>query len=71
MQRQMAQPWVYMPPTTPDVPYAAVCLRGGSTYAGPADGLIPFAEELTHGATMLICERAEALRRALMGNVDE
>lgn len=70
MQRHMAQPWLWMPPNASDVPYAAVVLKGGSTYAGPADALIPFADELTHGATMLICDRAEALRCALRGSVE-
>lgn len=71
MQRQMAQPWVFMPPNAPDVPYAAVCLKGGSAYAGPADSLVPFTEELTHGASMMICDRAEALRCAIKGTIDD
>lgn len=71
MQRNMAQPWIWMPPNSPDVLYAAVCLKGGGAYAGPADGLLPFAEELTHGASMMICDRAEALRVALKGSLDE
>lgn len=70
MQRHMAKPWTWMPPPAADVPYAAVVLKGGSAYAGPADALLPFADELVSGATMMICDRAEALRFAIRGSVE-
>ena len=70
MQRHVAKPWIWADPTPSDAPYAAVCLKNGSTYAGPADSLLPFAEELTHGADMMICPRAEALRYAIRGSIE-
>lgn len=70
VQRLVAHPWLWADPSKEEVPYAAVVLRNGSTYAGPADGLLPFAEELTHGADMLICPRAEALRCVIRGSVE-
>lgn len=70
MQRHAAQSWIWCAPNAPEVPYATVCLKGGQTYAGPADAIVPFADTLVEGATMLICDRAEALRAALRGSVE-
>ena len=70
MQRQFAKPWIWADPTVADAPYAAVCLKNGSTYAGPADCIIPFTQELTNGADMMVCPRAEALRYAIRGSLE-
>ena len=70
MQRHCAKPWVWQPPDAPEVPYAALQTKAGQTYAGPADGIVPFAQELADGATMMICTRAEALRLAVRGYIE-
>lgn len=70
MQRHVASPWAWASPSEPEPTYAAVILNGGGTYAGPADGILPFAPALTEGATMRVCPRAEALRMALRGVIE-
>lgn len=70
MQRPVSSPWAWMPPDAPSPAYAAVCLQNGHTYAGPADGILPFTPALAEGATMTVCDRADALRYALRGSVE-
>ena len=69
MQRHVASQWAWASPINEELPYAAVILNNGGTYAGPADGILPFAPVLTEGASMLVCTRAEALRHALAGKL--
>jgi len=44
--------------------------KGGTLYAGPADSAMAFPSNMLVGSTMLMCDRAEALRLAMNGKVE-
>lgn len=68
--RRASDPWTWVSPTEPIPPYAVMRWKGGSLYAGPAETALNFPPQLVDGASMLICDRAEALRHAIDGKVE-
>jgi len=50
--------------------YAVMKWKGGTLYAGPADSAMAFPSNMLVGSTMLMCDRAEALRLAMNGKVE-
>ena len=70
MQRIRSEPWVWADPGASIPSYAVMRWKGGSLYAGPADSALNFPPALVQGASMLICDRAEALRHAVDGKIE-
>ena len=70
MQRITSAPWVWATPCADNQNYAVMRWKGGALYAGPADSAINFPPALIDQASMLICNRADALRHAVAGKVE-
>lgn len=68
--RHAADPWIWAAPNAPIPIYAVMRWKGGVLYAGPADTATGFPPSLVDGASMLICDRAEALRHAINSRVE-
>ncbi len=68
--RRASEPWIWASPTEPIPPYAVMRWKGGALYAGPAESTVTFPPALVDGATMMICDRAEALRHAVNAKVE-
>lgn len=70
LMRRAADPWIWASPFEPVPTYAVMRWKGGALYAGPADSALNFPPALVDGSSMLICDRAQALRHAIDSKVE-
>lgn len=69
MQRLTANPWIWADPAQPIEPYGVIEWKGGALYAGPEESLRQMPQSLIKAGSLRVCDRAEALRIAVAGEI--